>query len=135
MTTQQEPSAENIPQWQQDLDQAGWVRRLLRARKWYGADWWFVAISGLLLVFIFSMAIFPGLYAPYDPRGEVGPSLLAPGELPPSFVLVSTNGQVKVIDDLAGDDMRVGIVMGSPASQVARRRAGYYAAPTTGALS
>jgi len=120
MTTQQEPSAENIPQWQQDLDQAGWVRRLLRARKWYGADWWFVAISGLLLVFIFSMAIFPGLYAPYDPRGEVGPSLLAPGELPPSFVLVSTNGQVKVIDDLAGDDMRVGIVMGSPASQVLR---------------
>ena len=91
MTSPQETSVET-PQWQEDLEQVGFVRRLFLARRWYGADWWFVAIGLALLVFIFSMAFFPGFYAPYDPRSEVGPGLLAPGEPPPSFVLVGKVG-------------------------------------------
>jgi peptide/nickel transport system permease protein len=120
MTTFQEPPAEAVPQWQRDLDQIGFWRRLLLSRRWYGADWWFVAISGVLLIFIFSVSVFPGFYAPYNPREEVGPSLLAPGQFPPSFVLVGLEGGVKTIDDLIGDDVRVGIVKGSPSSQVLR---------------
>ena len=120
MTSIQETSADAVPQWQTELDQLGFWRRLILSRRWYGADWWFVAISGALLLFIFSMAIFPGFYAPYDPRMEVGPSFIRPGERPPSFVLVGKSGQVEVLDDLIGTDVNVGIVKGSPSSQVLR---------------
>jgi peptide/nickel transport system permease protein len=119
MTSTQETSVE-VPQWQQDLDQVGFVRRLFLARRWYGADWWFVAIGLALLVFIFSMAFFPGFYAPYDPREEVGPGLLAPGEPPPSFVLVGKVGGSIMLDDLIGDDVRIGIVIASQASSIIR---------------
>ena len=36
MTSAQETSAEVDPQWQQDLEQVGFIRRLLLARRWYG---------------------------------------------------------------------------------------------------
>lgn len=121
MSTAQ-PTADSIPEWQRDLDEVGYVRRLLRGRKWYGADWWFVVISSILLLFIFSMAFFPSLYAPYDPRAEVAPGLLAPGEMPPTFVLLSQEGQVQTLDDLAGVGVRVGVVVGSPSSTVLREQ-------------
>lgn len=120
MPATQESSVEAKPEWKQDLEQIGIWRRLLLSRKWYGADWWFVAFSGLLLVFILSLAVFPGFYAPYDPRAEVGPGLLAPGESPPTFVLLGRQGGVQQLDDLIGEGVRVGIVTGSPASQVLR---------------
>lgn len=106
--------------WQTDLERAGWLRRLLLARRWYGADWWFVLISALLLLFIFSMAIFPGFFAPYDPRAEVGPGLLSPGEPPPSFVLVSQIGGALELDDFVDQSLLVGVVSGSQSSQVIR---------------
>jgi peptide/nickel transport system permease protein len=108
------------PQWQKDLDSAGLVRRLLISRHWYGADWWFVLISALALLFIVSVGFFPGLSAPCDPRAEVGPPLLAPGKAPPTFVLVSQGGVIQSIDDLAGRETRLGIVRGSPSAQVLR---------------
>lgn len=120
MTATEETKLEAIPQWQKDMDKIGFWRRLLLSRRWYGADWWFVALSGILLLFIFSMAFFPDFYAPYSPRAEVGPSLLAPGDVAPSFVLVGLQGGVKTVDDLAGIDTRVGIVKGSASSQVLR---------------
>jgi peptide/nickel transport system permease protein len=111
---------ETIPQWQQDLEKAGLVRRLLLARKWYGADWWFVLFSAALLLFIFSVALFPGLYAPYGPQDEVGPSLFPPRQMPLSFVLVGEEGGVLGLDDLAQEGLSLGIVRGSDASQVLR---------------
>jgi peptide/nickel transport system permease protein len=109
-----------IPAWQRDLDQVGLIRRLLLARRWYGADWWFVVLSAILLIFIFSLAIFPGLYAPFDPRAEVGPPFLAPGEVPPSFVLVTTENGLLTLDSLEGRGTRIGIVRGSQSAQVLR---------------
>jgi peptide/nickel transport system permease protein len=105
---------------QTDIENAGFLRRLLFARKWYGADWWFVAISGALLLFVFAMAIFPGALAPFDPREEVGPSLLAPGEIPPSFVIVGYSGGVLTLDDFIDDTLKIGLVAGSQSSQVIR---------------
>lgn len=122
-TAQPTTTGEPVPQWQRDLDEVGFLRRLIRARRWYGADWWFVVISSVLLLFIFSMAIFPGLYAPHDPRAEVGPGLLAPGESPPTFVLVSEDGTVQTLDDLAGTGVRFGVVAGSQSSTVLREQA------------
>ncbi|HSM58420.1 MAG TPA: ABC transporter permease [Candidatus Sulfomarinibacteraceae bacterium] len=122
MSTAQPSTTDTIPDWQQDLNQVGLVRRLLRGRIWYGADWWFVVLSSLLLLFIFSMAFFPGFYAPHDPRAEVGPGLLAPGEQPPTFVLLSREGQIQTLDDLAGVGVRVGLVAGSQSSAVLREQ-------------
>jgi len=110
-----------VPEWMLDLDRVGFVRRLFIARRWYGGDWWFVAISGVLLVFIILVGIFPKWFAPYDPRAEVGPSLLAPGEVPSEYVLVSLveKGEVNLVD-IADKTNNIGFIIGSPASQALR---------------
>ena len=42
--------SEEMGQWQGLGLLPGWVRRALQARRWYRADWWFVAISSALVV-------------------------------------------------------------------------------------
>ena len=116
------PAAE-VPQWQVDLDRVGLVRRLLLARKWYGGDWWFVLLSAVLLIGILALGVAPGVFAPYDPRAEVGPSLLAPGEAPNAYILVVRAGaEGATLRDVGSRDHRVGFAVGSPASQVLRDR-------------
>ena len=74
--------------WEVELQKVGFVRRILNGRRWYGADWWFVAISSVLVVLFIVIALFPKLFAPYAPDTMVGPSFLAPGAFPPVPVLV-----------------------------------------------
>jgi peptide/nickel transport system permease protein len=109
------------PEWLLDLDKVGFVRKLFIARKWYGGDWWFVTISAILLVFIILVGIFPQWFAPYDPSAEVGPSLLAPGEAPSSYVLVApiASGEITV-QDIGEKTNNIGFIVGSPASQALR---------------
>jgi len=112
-----------ILQWQQDLDHVGFVRRLLLARKWYGGDWWFVLISAILLAGVLALGIVPQAFAPYDPRAEVGPSLLAPGAQPSIYVLaVRRDARGTTLRDIGGRDSRVGFSVGGQASQVLRDR-------------
>jgi peptide/nickel transport system permease protein len=113
--------AEPQADWRRDLDQAGFVRRILRARKWYGGDWWFVAISAVLLLFVIIVGVFPQWFAPYNPRAEVGPSLLAPGEQPLGYVLVvNADSGITRLRDVAGRQNNLGFVLGTPASQALR---------------
>jgi len=114
-------STEEVPQWLLDLDKVGFMRRLFLARKWYGGDWWFVAISAVLIIFIILVGIFPQWFAPYDPRAEVGPSLLAPGETPSSFMLVAPieSGDISLVD-IADKTNNIGFIVGSAASQAMR---------------
>lgn len=119
--------AEQVPQWQEDLEQVGFVRRILRrawrARKWYGADWWFVAASAVLLVFYVVVAISPQWFAPYDPKEEVGPSLLSPGQPPEGYILVTrVEDKVTALEDIGTSEYTIGFVLGSPASQALRQR-------------
>ncbi|MDX1600165.1 MAG: ABC transporter permease [Anaerolineales bacterium] len=124
MTTPQPSAPKSAQSWRAELDEIGFVRRLIRARRWYGADWWFVAISGALLLLIFGMGTFPSLFAPYDPRVGAGPGLLAPGEVPETYVLVTTEGGVGSLDQMdAREAVRVGVVIGAPSSQHLRERA------------
>jgi peptide/nickel transport system permease protein len=121
----QPPPAAPPDELLEELENVGFVRRILRARRWYGADWWFVAISSVL-VFLFALvALFPGAFAPHDPRAEVGPRNLAPGESTESNVLLSrTDDDIASLGDLAGSDrVPFGVVVGSPASNAARDQA------------
>jgi peptide/nickel transport system permease protein len=112
--------AETEP-WQEDIQRVGFVRRLLNARRWYGADWWFVAISaGMVLVFIF-VALFPNLLAPYRFDQIVGTSFLGPGEYPEVPVLiVRTDSGLNTLKDLAvpedAERPTVGVIQGAPAA-------------------
>ncbi len=114
-------SSTETPEWLLDLDKVGFVRRLFIARKWYGGDWWFVAISSVLLVFIILVGIFPQWFAPYDPSAEVGPSLLAPGDTPSAYILVAPieSGNITV-RDIGDKTNNIGYIIGSPASQALR---------------
>jgi peptide/nickel transport system permease protein len=121
MMDERHSTQDYVPQWQLDLDKVGFVRRMLLARKWYGGDWWFVLFSALLLIFVIIVGIFPQWFAPYDPRAEVGPSLLAPGEPPAGYVLIVAQGSgVTSLRDIGDRDNRIGYLVGTPASQALR---------------
>jgi len=122
MTISEETAvAHSVPQWQVDLQQVGLFRRLLIARHWYGGDWWFVLISACLLALVITIGVAPQWFAPYDPRAEVGPSLLAPGEKPVAFVLVVKAGSgADSLRDVATPNHTIGYLVGTPASQALR---------------
>ncbi len=119
--TKEQPS-EALPEgttWEVELKRVGFVRRIFMARRWYGADWWFVAISAVGVVGFIFVALFPGLLAPYSPNALVGPSFLAPGaqvDLPVLIVLQSS--PVHKLQDLAvppeGNRPGVAVVEGAP---------------------
>jgi peptide/nickel transport system permease protein len=112
-------------EWQVELEHVGFIRRILNARRWYGADWWFVAISGVMVFIFIAMALFPGLFAPYKADQLVGPPLLAPGETPPTSVLIiNVDSPVNTLKDLA-------VPAGSPRPGVAVVQG----VPTAGALN
>jgi peptide/nickel transport system permease protein len=114
-------SPDSVPQWQLDLDKVGFVRKLFLARKWYGGDWWFVLISAILLLFVITVGIFPQWFAPYDPRAEVGPSLLYPGDPPAEYVLIVPQGSgITSLRDVGLKDNHIGFLIGTPASQALR---------------
>ncbi|MBN1263951.1 MAG: ABC transporter permease subunit [Anaerolineales bacterium] len=117
----EEQAGMEMPAWKSELEEVGFIRRILLARKWYGGDWWFVLISAVLLLFFILIGLFPQWFAPYDPRVEVGPSLLAPGELPADFILVAAQSAgVESLRDVGSKDHRIGYLIGSPASQALR---------------
>jgi peptide/nickel transport system permease protein len=88
--------------WEVELQRVGFVRRLLNSRRWYGLDWWFVAIGGVLVAIFIFIALFPQVVAPYKPQALVGPSFLPPGAYPPTPVLiVPTNSSITSLKDMA----------------------------------
>ncbi len=96
-----EPPVE-LEAWEADLQRVGFARRILNARRWYGADWWFVVISSLMVLTFIVIALVPGWFAPYSPDALVGTRFLAPGETPPVPVLVvPKNSSVQQLRDLA----------------------------------
>jgi peptide/nickel transport system permease protein len=115
--------------WQKDLERVGLLRRILRARRWYGADWWLVAISSVMVLIFIIMALFPGLFAPYNPDQIVGTSFLAPGVHPSMPVLVVPVGsKVHSFLDLASPISSstvpgVAVVEGGDASTALRETA------------
>jgi len=86
--------------WEVELQKVGLVRRILNARRWYGADWWFVTVSALLVLVFIVIALLPGLFA-LTTRRTGGPSFLAPGSYPPvPMLVVPITSAVNSIKDL-----------------------------------
>ncbi len=91
--------------WEVELKKVGFVRRLLMGRRWYGADWWFVAISSVMVLGFILVAIVPGLFAPYSPDELVGPRFLAPNqEAALSVLIVPADSALNDLKDLAVSD-------------------------------
>lgn len=105
MSAVKEPAPEVTPEtttWEVELQRVGFVRRMLNARRWYGADWWFVAVASVLVTIFIFIALFPQLVAPYNPQALVGPSFLPPGAYPPTPVLiVPVSSSIKSLKDMA----------------------------------
>ncbi len=105
MTVTKEQPPETAPEaeaWEGELVRVGFVRRLFLARRWYGADWWFVAISSIMVVAFIIVALVPGWFAPFGPEAIVGSRFLAPGEQPAVPVLiVLADSPVNELKDLA----------------------------------
>jgi peptide/nickel transport system permease protein len=124
VTVTKEPFLETAPEsetWEIELERVGFVRRMFIARRWYGTDWWFVAISSLMVIAFIIIALAPGLFAPYSSDALVGPRFLAPGEHPAVPVLIVPKASsVNVLKDLAvpSDQPRpdVAVVQGVPTS-------------------
>ncbi|MGA9533017.1 MAG: ABC transporter permease [Anaerolineales bacterium] len=122
MTALQERAPDSVPieeSWQQGLAEVGFVRRLLISRRWYGPDWWFVAISALMVVGFITLAIIPSVFAPFAPDVLVGPRFLAPGEHPDLPILVvrsdSTATQLRDLANAKDEDRpSVGVLQGVP---------------------
>jgi peptide/nickel transport system permease protein len=122
VTIIKEQRPENAPEaegWESELERVGFVRRILMSRRWYGADWWFVAIASVMVVAFIVIALVPGWFAPYAPDAIVGPRFLAPGEHPAVPVLiVPLDSTVNDLKDLAvaPDQPRppVAVVQGVP---------------------
>jgi peptide/nickel transport system permease protein len=114
--------------WKDDLSQVGLVRKLFMARKWYGADWWLVSISAVMVLVFLIMAFFPGVFSPFGPHELVGPRFLAPGEVPEVPVLVVHQSQeISRLEDFArpADQGRVpiGVLQGIPTAGALREEA------------
>ena len=107
--------------WRNELQQVGFVRRLFQARKWYGADWWFVAISTVMVIGFIFVALFPQWLAPYRFDQIVGTSFLAPGKYPDLPMLIThTESPIESLRDLAvspnADRPAIGVIRGSPSA-------------------
>lgn len=120
------PEIEPEEGWQYALERVGFVRRVLRARRWYGADWWFVSISSVMVVIFIVLGLFPGVFAPHDADERVGPRFLAPGASPDEPILISVSGSGIVdLEDLAQESGRppIGVVRGVPTAEALRQQA------------
>ncbi len=122
--TDEKPQVQ-APDWEEDLARVGFVRRILAARKWYKADWWFVAISSVMVLVFTLFAVMPQAFAPENPRAVVGPRNLAPGEFPATEVMVVlANSGIEGMEDLVADGrVPFGVVIGTPSSDAARAEA------------
>jgi peptide/nickel transport system permease protein len=122
MTVTKEPLPETAPEaesWEGELERIGFVRRIFLARRWYGADWWFVAISSVMVVAFIIVALVPGWFAPFGPEQIVGPRFLQPGEHPAVPVLIvladSPFNELKDFAVPAGQPRpAIGVVQGVP---------------------
>ena len=117
-----ETGTQHGQEWREDLQKVGFVRRLLAGRRWYGADWWLVAISAVMVLGFIILALFPSLFANYGPDEQAGPRFLAPGASPDVPVLVSlVSSGITELSDLkvpTGDPRpSVGVVRGVPTAQ------------------
>ncbi len=126
MTTETRPDYEQ--EWRENLEKVGIVRRMLSGRKWFGVDWWLVAISAVMVLAFIIIGIFPGWFAPYSPDIPVGPGFLAPGASPalPVLVSLSTSGITELSDletPSGAPRPEVGVVKGVPTAQALNEQA------------
>lgn len=131
MGVSEERMPENVPPantWQDELANVGFFRRILISRRWYGPDWWFVAISSIMVVGFIVLAIAPGLFAPFPADALVGPRFLAPGQHPDlPLLIVPATSPVTQLKDLAvtsgAPRPKVGVVQGVPTASALNEEA------------
>ncbi len=122
MDIEAETTPTELADWELELKRVGFVRRIFRARRWHGADWWFVAISSVMVVGFLLLAAMPQIFASHDPLEQVGPRLLAPGETPEQEILILPVGSPygSIADFERGVRTPVAVMLDTPSSEAAR---------------
>ena len=113
--------------WQLELDRVGFIRKMFLSRKWYGGDWWFILISGIILTIVVVVGLFPRCFAPYNPLEEVGPSFLPPGNASTRFELIVLDSSgIKSVEEITWPDAakqgrnKIGYLVASQSSRAIR---------------
>jgi peptide/nickel transport system permease protein len=113
-TTVQDATSTLIP------DDIGILRRFLRGRKWYGAEWYItVAGGGILLLIVVSTLLAPVL-APFDPNEFVGAQFTPPGGGPQALLARAGQDPGVRSAELGASQVPVGVLRNTNGVNVAK---------------
>ena len=98
----------------------GILRRFLRGRKWYGAEWYITVAGGGILVLIIIITLLAPLLAPFDPNEFVGAPFTPPGGGPQALLVRTGQNPGLSSADLAAAGVSVGVLRNTNSVNVAK---------------
>jgi peptide/nickel transport system permease protein len=85
----------------------GFMRRLWRGRKWYGAEWYITVFGGMVLVLVTILTLAAPLISPYDPNDFVAAQFIPPGGGQQALLIRAGDFPDVDIENLEGE--RIGV--------------------------
>lgn len=101
-------------------DDIGILRRFLRGRKWYGAEWYITVAGGGILLLIIVITLLAPLLAPFDPNEFVGAQFTPPGGGPQALLARAGQDPGLRSTDLKASGVPVGVLRNTNGVNVAK---------------
>ena len=103
-----EPGDPDQREWAPLVDQnIGVLRRLLRGRTWYGAEWYITGFGAFILLAVLLTTSLAPIIAPHDPNAFIGAPFTPPGEGLQALIVREGESPTEVGDDLGGQAIGV----------------------------
>jgi peptide/nickel transport system permease protein len=101
-------------------DDIGVLRRFLRGRRWYGAEWYITVAGGGILLLIVVITLLAPVLAPHDPNEFVGAPFTPPGGGPQALLARAGQDPGLRAADLGASQAPVGVLRNSNGVNVAK---------------